>query len=177
MRYLSAYAPIVATLTCVALLGAGCANTPPQGVEPTPSPTPISTQPVTTPTTTNLAVLFPEATSTVRTRALSDVCDTQNFICVPASLVNSQVQSPVTASGTAIAFENTFQWMLLGPANQNIAQGTLMASAPDVGQPGPFNLSQAVTIPGTYATGTLRFYEASAKDGSPIHVLNIPVTF
>lgn len=177
MRYLSSYAPIAATLACVALIGAGCANTPPQGDEQTPSPTPISTQPTTTPSSTDLTVLFPETAPTVRTRPLTDVCDPQNFICVPAALVNSQVVSPVTASGTAIAFESTFQWTLLGPANQNIAQGTLMASAPDIGQPGAFNLSQAVTIPSGYATGTLRFYESSAQDGSPIHILNIPVTF
>ncbi len=170
MRYLSSLPTYAATLLCVTLLGAGCANnstTPP--VQPAPAP--IATPPVVA------APSFPEIMPTVRPRPTGTVCDTQNFICVPSTLVNSLIQSPVTASGTAIAFENTFQWMLLGPANQQIAQGTLMASAPDIGQPGPFVLSQAVTIPAGYTTGTLRFYEASAQDGSPVHVLNIPVTF
>ncbi len=178
MRYLSSLPTYAATLLCVTLLGAGCAtNTPSPGAEQTPSPTPISTQPVTTPTSTIAAPNFPEVAPTVRPRPTGTVCDTQNFICVPSTLVNSLIQSPVTASGTAIAFESTFQWTLLGPANQQIAQGTLMASAPDIGQPGPFVLSQAVTIPAGYATGTLRFYESSAQDGSPVHVLNIPVLF
>ena len=177
MRYLSTLLSYAATAACVTLVGAGCAQTPPQGDEPTPSPTPISTQPTTTPTSTPAMPSYPETMPTVRPRPASTVCDPQNFICVPASLVNSQIQSPVTASGTAIAFENTIQWILLGPANQNIAQGFLTANAPDIGQPGPFSLSQAVTIPTGYASGTLRFYEASAQDGSAIHILNIPVTF
>lgn len=177
MRYLPTLLSYAAAAACVTLVGAGCAQTPPKGAEPTPSPTPISTQPLTTPTSSAAIPTYPEVAPTVRPRPVDTVCDTQNFICVPSSLVNSRVESPVTASGTAIAFESTFQWMLLGPTNQQIAQGTLMASAPDIGQPGPFSLSHPVTIPSSYSTGTLRFYEASAKDGSAIHILNIPVRF
>lgn len=165
MRYLSTLLPYAASLVCVTLVGAGCAQFP-----QTPTPTLAPTSTVSVPT-------YPEVQPVVRARPMNTVCDTQNFICVPNTLVNSHVQSPVTASGTAIAFESTFQWTLLGPANQQIAQGTLMANAPDIGQPGPFVLSQAVTIPTGYTTGTLRFYEASAQDGSAIHLLNIPVTF
>lgn len=175
MRYLSSLPTYAATLLCVTLFGAGCANNSTTPVAQ-PTPAPVATPPVAA-TSTIAVPTFPEIAPTVRPRPTGTVCDTQNFICVPSSLVNSLVQSPVTASGTAIAFENTFEWMLLGPASQNIAQGTLMASAPDIGQPGPFVLSQAVTIPGGYTTGTLRFYEASAQDGSPVHVLNIPVLF
>jgi hypothetical protein len=165
-------------LLCVTLLGTGCTQIPPDtNTEPTPSPTPISTQPVVTPTSTAVFPDYPEVTPTVRPRPTDNVCDTQNFICVPKSLVNSRITSPVSASGTAIAFESTFQWKLLSPTDQLIAEGVLMAAAPDVGQPGPFNLSHAVTIPSSLATGTLRFYESSAKDGEPIHILNIPVRF
>ncbi len=178
MRYLPTLLSYAAAAACVTLVGAGCAQTPPQGQEPTPSPTPISTQPTTTPTSTAAMPDYPEASPTVRPRPTGAVCDPQNFICVPSSLVNSYVQSPVTASGTAIAFENTIQWkLLLGPADQQIAQGFLTANAPDIGQPGPFSLSHLVTIPSGYSTGTLRFYESSAQDGSPIHILNIPITF
>lgn len=164
MRYLPTLLSYAALAACVTLVGAGCAQTPPKGDEPTPTST------ITMPD-------YPETAPMVRPRPTNTVCDAQNFICVPSSLVNSHVQSPVTTSGTAIAFESTFQWKLLGPAEQQIAQGTLMASAPDIGQPGPFTLSHPVTIPTGYSTGTLRFYEASAQDGSPIHILNIPVTF
>jgi hypothetical protein len=175
MRYLSTLTSYAALAACVTLFGAGCAQTPTP--TPVPTPTPTSTAPTPASTSTLSLPTYPEVQPVVRVRPAGMVCDTKNFICVPSSLVNSHVQSPVTASGTAIAFESTFQWKLLGPANQQIAQGTLMANAPDIGQPGPFTLSHAVTIPTSYTTGTLRFYEASAKDGSAIHILNIPVTF
>lgn len=175
MRYLSTLLSYAAAAACVTFVGAGCAQTPPQS--PPPASIPSSTPPVISSTTTLTIPTYPEVMPTVRPRPTGTVCDTQNFICVPASLVNSQVQSPVSASGTAIAFENTFQWKLLGPADQQIALGTLTASSPDIGQPGPFTLSHLVTIPSGYSTGTLRFYESSAQDGSPIHILNIPVTF
>ncbi len=177
MRYLSTLLSYAAATACVTLVGAGCAQTPPQGDEPTPSPTPISTQPTTTPTSTSEVPTYPETMPTVRPRPANTVCDPQNFICVPSSLVNSHIASPVVASGTAIAFENTIQWTLRGPADQQIAQGFLTANAPDIGQPGPFSLSQTASIPSSYTSGTLRFYEASAQDGSAIHILNIPVTF
>lgn len=175
MRHLSTFLSYAATAACVTLLGAGCAQTPPQ--DPGPSPAPTSTQPAATPPNTVILPVFPEVPPVVRPRPSGTVCDTKNFICVSETLVQSLVQSPVTATGTAIAFENTIQWILLGPADQSIAQGFLTANAPDVGQPGDFSLSQAVSIPMGYATGTLRFYESSAEDGSPIHVLNIPVVF
>lgn len=177
MRYKPSFLSYAALAVCVTLLGAGCAQTPSQQQQATPSPTPISTQPIVTPTSTQQMPSYPEVAPLVRPRPANTVCDPQNFICVPSSLVNSSVNSPITASGTAIAFENTFQWTLLGPADQNIAGGVLTANAPDIGQPGAFNLSQAVSIPSSYTTGTLRFYEASAKDGTAIHILNIPVTF
>ncbi len=176
MRYIPSILSYAAILSCVTLLGAGCA-TPPSAT-PNPSPTPATTtQTAPTPTSTPIAPIFPETPPTVQSRPTGYVCDPQNFICVPRSLVNRHITSPIVASGTAIAFESTFQWSLLGPANQLIAEGTLMAAAPDIGQPGTFNLSQAITIPVGYTNGTLRFYESSAKDGSPIHILNIPVNF
>ncbi|MBP9762200.1 Gmad2 immunoglobulin-like domain-containing protein [Patescibacteria group bacterium] len=178
MRYTPTLQNYALALICVTLLGAGCAQTSPNpDTEPTVSPTPISTQPVVTPTSTSTFPEYPEVAPTVRPRPTDTVCDAQNFICVPRSLVNSRIASPITASGTAIAFESTFQWKLLSPTNQLIAEGVLMAAAPDIGQPGPFNLSQTFTIPNSLATGTLRFYESSAKDGLPIHLLNIPVRF
>ena len=153
MRYIPSFLSYAAALSCVTLLGAGCAQTQPT-IYPKPDPTPATTP------------------SPVR-----DVCDPQNSICARGWLVNSVVSSPVVASGTAIAFESTFQWKLLRPIGQLISEGTLTATAPDIGLPGTFDLSQAITIPLGYTTGTLQFYESSAKDGTPIHILNIPVNF
>ena len=153
-------------LVYLLLLGAGCTQRPPTNRLMTPTVPPLAMQTAPTPSPTMMTTTTP-----------SIVCDAEHFICVSSSLVNSLVSSPITASGTAIAFENTFQWKLLGPVNQLIAEGTLMATAPDIGQPGAFFLSQPVTIPLGYATGTLRFYESSAKDGSAVHILNISIRF
>lgn len=50
-----------------------------------------------------------------------------------------------------------------------------MANAPDVGQPGDFEIRDFIlTVPET-PTGTLEVLEYSAKDGSPTHVVSIPV--
>ena len=119
MRYVSSFPFYVAALSCVTLLGAGCAMSTPVPVSSNPNPPAdehvISTPPVPTATTTTTLPNYPERAPTVRPRPTNTVCDPQNFICVPSSLVNSHIQSPVMASGTAIAFENTFQWRLLGP--------------------------------------------------------------
>jgi hypothetical protein len=90
--------------------------------------------------------------------------------------VNAQLTNPLHVTGTAIVFENTFQWKLENASNAQVAQGTLTANAPDIGQPGPFTLHHTTQTftPGSY---TLTFFEASAEDGSPIHTLSIPIQF
>ncbi len=163
----------LATLVLSAtLFAAGCtpAATPVAPVNELPIPAPVSTLP------TPPAPTYPEQPPVVRPRPPHTVCDNKNFICVGSQLVNAQLTNPLHATGTAIAFENTFQWKLENASNTQVAQGTLIANAPDIGQPGSFTLhhtSQTFT-PDSY---TLTFFEASAKDGSPIHLLSIPVQF
>lgn len=157
-------------VTSLALVGAGCL-----------SPSPATPTDVIVPGTSTLptAVLpvFPEDATPVRPRPAGTICDPGNFICVSESVVNRTIASPFTVTGSAIAFENTFQWSLRGPLNQSIASGTLMTTAPDIGQPGMFTLTSAITIPVGATTGTLRFFENSAENGTAIHILDIPVLF
>ncbi len=50
-----------------------------------------------------------------------------------------------------------------------------MTHAPDVGIPGPFEIRGFIlSVPKT-STGSLVLYESSAKDGTPIHLVKIPV--
>ncbi len=163
----------IATLVLsTTLFAAGCAPTPTPiaPINELPTPTPVSTLP------TPPAPTYPEELPVVRPRPLHTVCDNKNFICVGSELVQAQLTNPLHATGTAIAFENTFQWKLENASNTQVAQGTLTANAPDIGQPGPFTLHHAsqTFTPGSY---TLTFFEASAQDGSPIHLLSIPVQF
>ncbi len=142
--------------------------TPPPLPE-SPTPSPVSTSPTPAPT-------YPEDTNPVRPRPAHTVCDNKNFICVGSHLVNATLPISFVATGTAIAFENTFQWKLLDATDAVVAGGTLMTNAPDIGQPGPFALNYNLEALRS-GPHTLRFYESSAKDGSPMHILNIPIQF
>lgn len=144
-------------------------------VAPAPTPAPIMAAPDPTPPPTPLPS-YPEDPSPVRPRPTGTVCDTKNFICVGAQLVNATLANPLSATGTAIAFENTLQWKLKNASGTQIALGTLTAAAPDIGQPGPFTLNQMLS-PTPIGPHTLTFYESSAENGNPIHVLVIPVSF
>ncbi len=154
------------------MFAAGCTPTqaPIAPVNELPTAAPVSTTP-TPPSPT-----YPEESPVVRPRPPQTICDTKNFICVSSSLVNAPLTNPLHITGTAIAFENTFQWKLENATNTQVAQGTLTANAPDIGQPGSFTLHHTAQTfaPGSY---TLTFFEASAKDGASIHLLSIPVQF
>ena len=133
---------------------------------PTPS-TPVPPMPTTS--TPTLPV--------VRPRPANAVCDEQNFICVNAPGQNDLISNPTVVTGTAIAFENTFLWRIEDGRGTVIAGSHAMANAPDIGQPGPFMIRAFWDVVPQTPTGTLVVYEASARDGEPIHVVRLPVRF
>lgn len=117
----------------------------------------------------------PEPTTPVRERPTGMICDDRNFICVDDSLENSLLASPFTAAGTGIAFESTINWRLLDGNGGVLEKGFVTADAPDIGQAGTFEIrSFILQVPKT-ATGALEVLEYSAQDGSPTHVVRIPV--
>ncbi len=113
----------------------------------------------------------------VRERPAGMTCDATNSICVDPSFASDVLTSPFVATGTAMAFENTVSWKLLDGNGSKLDGSSVTASSPDAGTPGDFQIREFIlTIPKT-ATGTLQVFESSAKDGSPIHVVSIPVRF
>jgi len=98
----------------------------------------------------------------------------------PAILVESPlpfqtVARPVRITGTANTFEATFQYELLDAAGKVIAKHFVTATSGS-GTRGTFD----VTIPypaGPAGPGKLVVYENSAKDGSRIHIVEIPLRF
>jgi hypothetical protein len=88
---------------------------------------------------------------------------------------NTLLASPFTITGTAIAFEAQFAWRLEDAKGERIAEGSAYgASSPEEPIP-PFTIrSFILSVPKT-TTGTLVLFESSAKDGTPIHELRIPV--
>ncbi|MBP7006419.1 GerMN domain-containing protein [Patescibacteria group bacterium] len=123
----------------------------------------------TTPTSTPVTV--------VRPRPANALCDAQNFICVNTPLTNDVISNPTVVTGTAIAFENTVQWNIKDADGNLMARGTVMANAPDIGLPGAFEVRTFWDVVPRTASGTVEVYESSARDGSPIHVVTVPVRF
>lgn len=90
-------------------------------------------------------------------------------------LAEPKLGNPFTFSGTTTAFENVFSWRLRQADGKIVASGTGYANSPDVGKPGGFSIKGFFDLIPTAASGTLEVYEASAKDGTPLHRVDIPV--
>ncbi len=157
-------APILPTSTVVTA-------TPPVVAPTSTSPRPTPPTPV--PTPTSPAPTLPA----VRPRPANALCDAQNFICISTPGQNDLISNPTVVTGTAIAFENTFLWRIEDALGNLVAGSHVMADAPDIGQPGPFTIRAFWDASPQTATGTLIAYEASARDGEPIHMVRVPVRF
>ena len=94
-------------------------------------------------------------------------------ILVRSPLIGEQVSSPVTISGTANVFEATVSISILDTQGREIANTTTLATC-GTGCRGTYSTAVAFTVDRTQP-GTVRVYEASAKNGEPIHVVDIPV--
>ena len=97
---------------------------------------------------------------------------------LPAILVESpgigeRVSSPVTISGSADVFEAVVSIAILDEHGRTVASSFTMATC-GTGCRGSYTADVRYDV-GTRQPGTIRVYEVSAKDGSPIHVVEIPV--
>lgn len=89
---------------------------------------------------------------------------------------NYAVGLPLVIDGEARVFESTFNYRLKDSDGSVLIENSAMAAAPDAGQYGPFQISVNYPAPkGT--TGTLEVFDYSAKDGSEIDKVIIPVRF
>lgn len=82
-----------------------------------------------------------------------------------------------TFYGTSTAFENQIAWRLRDAKRALLAEGTIYVHSPDAGTPGPFRETVSFGKTPATASGTLFIFEASAMDGTPIHIVSIPVSF
>jgi germination protein M len=81
--------------------------------------------------------------------------------------------NPGTVSGEANVFEATFQVELLDAGDRTLVDKTVTASC-GTGCWGSFRTSLAYTV-NRAQWGTLRVFESSAQDGSPVNVTEYPV--
>lgn len=104
----------------------------------------------------------------------ADFEDQTPAILVESPLPFAAVRSPLHMTGTANTFEATFQYELKDAAGKVIAEHFVTATSGS-GLRGTFD----VTIPFTVATagrGTLTVFEVSAKDGSRVNQVDLPLT-
>jgi hypothetical protein len=83
---------------------------------------------------------------------------------------------PLVGSGEARVFENAYQYRLRDSDGSILGEGFDTANAPDVGKFGPFSFSLFYPAP-KGATGMLEVFTSSAKDGSEIDMVRVPVVF
>ncbi len=104
------------------------------------------------------------------------ICDDLSFICVDEEVKGSTLNNPFVVTGSGFAFENTINWRVLDGNERLLVEGFTTATATaEVGMLGDFEIRAFMLQVPTTPTGTLEIFEYSAKDGSPIHVVRIPV--
>src|SRR3989338_5138161 len=89
---------------------------------------------------------------------------------------NDEIGQPVLISGQARVFENQLNYRIKDGDGNVLNEGGLYAKSPDVGQFGPFEVETTYTIPKT-DYGAIEVFDYSAKDGSQIDTVTIPVKF
>ncbi|MFQ6672999.1 MAG: Gmad2 immunoglobulin-like domain-containing protein [Candidatus Tectimicrobiota bacterium] len=135
-----------------------------EGTSPTASPT-VTPSPI------------PQASPT--STPVPDVCQpnpdpaTPDVVQVDTPSTGDSVSSPVPINGRIAAFEATFR-VTIFRADGSIA-GDIVAMSAEGQTLAPFTLGVPFSV--SEATpACLWVYEESARDGSPIHVLQIPLT-
>ncbi len=159
-------------LALVALLIA-CDNGGDGGGDLTPgatiSPTPQDETPI------------PELTPTEAPTEEPEVCQpnpdpaTSEFQVIDQPGVDDTVTTPVTISGRVLAFESTYQIGIFDAAGDPIVETFGTAVGTEVGELAPFSIDVAFDVDEP-TPACIWVYEASAMDGSPVHVGQIPVT-
>ena len=94
-------------------------------------------------------------------------------IVVEAPEAGRTVTSPVTVSGTANVFEANVSMRIVGPDNEVIAE-TFATATCGTGCRGTYKKNipfQVVEV----TEGFIEVFESSAQDGSPLHVVRVPV--
>jgi hypothetical protein len=129
--------------------------TPPSAVTPSPTPQPSPTS------VPNVCLTNPDPV-------------TPDMQIVDQPLPFASATSPLTVSGQIIAFEATYQVAIFDAAGNAIVQTFGMSEAADIGVLSPFSIDVEFDVDEP-TPACLWVYEASARDGSPINVGQIPL--
>ncbi len=123
----------------------------------------------------------PEVTPTKTATAEPEVCQpnpdpaTPEFQVIDQPSVGDSVTSPVTISGRVVAFEATYQIGIFQADGTPIEETFGTAGPGEAGELAPFSIDVTFDVD-EETPACIWVYEASARDGSSIHVGQIPVT-
>ena len=109
-----------------------------------------------------------------KTYSRSDFEGVTPAILVESPLPFQAVSSPLEATGTANTFEATFQYELTDE-NGNVIAKNFVTATSGSGVRGTFDVTIPFGVP-NQGPGKLTVFEVSAKDGSRIHQVSIPLT-
>ena len=123
-------------------------------------------------TVESVAILPEESDRTAYTRA--DFEDVTPAILVESPLASEEVGSPLRVTGTANTFEATFEYELTDTDGRIVDENFVTATSGS-GTRGTFDFTtDPYTVP-FEGVGSLIVYESSAKDGSRINLVEIPL--
>ncbi len=100
---------------------------------------------------------------------------TPEFQVIDQPSEGDTVTSPVTIRGQVLAFEGTYQIGIFNAAGDPIVERFGTAMGTEIGELAPFSMEVAFDVDEP-TPACIWVYEASARDGSPVHVGQIPVT-
>ncbi len=89
----------------------------------------------------------------------------------------TKLENPFIFYGTTTAFENNINWRLEDQNGITISERYATVASPDIGQPGPFNVTAFFDMIPATQNGKLHVFEVSARDGSEIHKATAEVSF
>ncbi len=97
-------------------------------------------------------------------------------IIVTSPQAGAEITSPVVIRGEARTFENSVSVRLTEQGGRVLIEDYTTAQSPDIGLFGPFEISLSYPKP-TQQSGMIEVFQYSARDGSEIDKVTIPVTF
>jgi hypothetical protein len=103
-----------------------------------------------------------------------DFADQLPLILVESPAIGDRVSSPVTIAGTADVFEAVVSIAILDADGRTVASTFTMATC-GTGCRGTYSTDVRYDVDSTQP-GLIRVFQVSAMDGSPTHVVEIPVT-
>lgn len=161
----------LAALGAIAILLGACGDD--DGGTASPTATAAATVTVPPRTASPTVTAAPTPSPTARVCAANPDPGQPDMVDVIQPSPGDAVASPLKVTGKIAAFEATFRITIFDAAGQQIADQTAMSAE---GQTlAPFS----ATVPFTVSARTpacLWVYERSARDGLPIHVVQVPLT-